>query len=201
MALFRSLSLSLSNSNKGGVCSKVISLRTECTENPHPWIWNPITLLSYQSAYRRFPMKMHNIAVHYLQQSVNLNFDRTHLFHTKKESTLAFLGEKYEAGNPKPVWHISWSVWSMLGLIFSLMHPSSLGVLLQKASYFPCCSWISSVFLLFPLKTLSEWERLNSDSPQLSTHLSIHPFINLLPVCTSRGPSASLLPLQSFILF
>lgn len=42
--------------------------------------------------------------------------------------------------------------------------------------------------LLFLLKTLSEWERLNSDNPQLSTHLSMHSFINLLPVCTSRGP-------------
>lgn len=36
--------------------------------------------------------------------------------------------------------------------------------------------------LLFSLKTLSEWERLNSDNSQLSTHLSILSFINLLPV-------------------
>lgn len=36
--------------------------------------------------------------------------------------------------------------------------------------------------LLFPLKTLSEWEQLNSENPQLSTHLSIRSFITLLPV-------------------
>ena len=82
----------------------------------------------------------------------------------------------------------------MLGLIFSLMHQSSLsqhpvseGILFSPLQL----NFISR--LLFLLKTLSEWERLNSDNPQLSTRLSIHSFINLLPVSSflyiKRPPS------------
>lgn len=42
------------------------------------------------------PMKMHYIAVHYLQQWVNLNFDRSHLFKKNKKIKIyfrLFLGE------------------------------------------------------------------------------------------------------------
>lgn len=127
---------------------------------------------------------MHYIIVHYLQQWVNLNFDRSHLF---KISTSGFSKGKYETSNPRPVWHISWRVCSMLGLIFSLMHQSSLSLFLSQHPVtegipFSLLQLNFISLLLFLLKTLSEWERLNSDNPQLSTHLSIHSFINLLPV-------------------
>lgn len=96
----------------------------------------------------------------------------------------------------------------MRGLIFSLMHQSSLflspslGILLQKASYFPLCSWISSALLLFLLKTLSECEQLNADNPQLSTHLSIHYFIYLLTCLFSPvNPRFPVIALHTFIHF
>lgn len=44
-------------------------------------------------------------------------------------------------------------------------------------------NFISLVLIL--LKALSEWDRLNSDNPQRSTHLSIRSFITLLPVSSS----------------
>lgn len=71
----------------------------------------------------------------------------------------------------------------MLGLIFSLMHQSSLSFSLSQH---PVTGILFSLLqlnfislVLFLLKTLSEWERLNSDNPRLSTHLSIRSFINL----------------------
>lgn len=66
------------------------------------------------------------------------------------------------------------------------MHQSSpcVGILLQEGLLFSTLQLSFISFLLFLLKTLSEWERLSSDNSQLSTHLSIHPFIHLLPVST-----------------
>lgn len=74
----------------------------------------------------------------------------------------------------------------MLGLIFSLMHQSSLSLSLSQHPVtegipFSLLQLNFISLLLFHVKTLSEWERLNSDEPQLSTHLSRHSFINLLP--------------------
>lgn len=76
---------------------------------------------------------------------------------------------------------ISWGLWSMLRLIFSLMHQSflslslSLCILLQKASYFPCCSWISSVFCY------SFWRPyLNGSGLTLTTHSRLHFYQSIL---------------------
>lgn len=101
----------------------------------------------------------------------------------KKKSSFGISVGDYEA---KPLWHISQRVCSKLGLIFSLMHQSSpcVGILLQEGLLFSTLQLSFISFLLFLLKTLSEWERLSSDNSQLSTHLSIHPFIHLLPVST-----------------
>ncbi len=86
----------------------------------------------------------------------------------------------------------------MLGLISSHMHQSSLsqhpvteGILFSLLRL----NFIS--LLLFLLKTISEWEWLICDNSQLSTHLSIHSFISLLPLCTSRDSVTSLLQLYT----
>lgn len=78
--------------------------------------------------------------------------------------------------------HISWRVCSILELIFSLMinllsqHSVTEDILFSVLRL----SFISLV--LIPLKALSEWDGLNSDNLQLSTHLSIRSFISRLPV-------------------
>lgn len=128
-------------------------------------------------------MTIHYAIVHYLQQWVNLKFDRCHLFYKEKKSSFGISVGDYEA---KPLWHISQRVCSKLGLIFSLMHQSfpCVGILLQEGLLFSTLQLSFISFLWFLLKTLSEWERLSSDNSQLSTHLSIHPFIHLLPVST-----------------
>lgn len=89
------------------------------------------------------------IVVHYLQQRVNLNCDRSHLF---LKSILSHSRWKYEAGKPQPMWHISSVSCSLLGLIFSLMHQFSPACSLsascyrRRQTYFPRGTVAPSVF-------------------------------------------------------
>lgn len=86
----------------------------------------------YPAVLSALTMKTHHITLHYLQRRENLNFDRGNLF---RNINFQLLSSEIWGCDPKSVWHISWSVWGLLGLIFSFTHQS----LSLSASYSPCC--------------------------------------------------------------
>lgn len=130
-------------------------------------------------------MKMHYATVRYLQQWVNLNFDRSHFFFSKKEKTQekvlwAFLlegrwedGEDVTATTLNQCDIISGGLWSGRRLIFSLQHQSFHArsflpphPVTERHPHFPRCSRISSVSPLFLLKA----PHLNSSGLTLTRH-------------------------------
>lgn len=151
------------------------------------------------------PMKMHYIAVYYLQQWVNLNFDGSHLF--KKNLLSAFLRGNMRqailnqcdisAGEFEACLDLSFHL--CINLLFLSL---SLSILLQKASHFPFCSWISSVFCY------SMWRPyLNGNGLTLTSHSCLHIYqgilssIFYLPLLssTSTGRSLSATAIHRFI--
>lgn len=136
-------------------------------------------------------MKMHYIIVHYLQQWVNLNFDRSRILR-KKNYFQAFLKGNMRLAIVKQCDISAGEFAACLDLSFHLcINLFSPGILLQKASYFPCCSWISSVICY------SFWRPyLNGNGLTLTIHSCLHIFQSVLSSifylsllsCTSRDP-------------